>query len=212
MHKQCYTLYMETAYKCPICSKSVVNMETQFRKPPTRSWMPMQTQGAGRQLASARHNRRHCGLPDTTSSQTNPRRLGCPASYRRSRSRCHNFLVDHACRICHRYLVCPGSLPCHSSRNFQICHACRRCHKCRKCAAMPKRCSSASAVPWTLTSTLVVKSEMSKFHSSISAVISAVTRDVRRPRLPTVPKLKGRTYLSTTSSGSPKLSHVSATS
>ncbi|KZM20071.1 structural constituent of ribosome [Ascochyta rabiei] len=32
MHKQCYTLYMETAYKCPICKKSAVKMDLQWRK------------------------------------------------------------------------------------------------------------------------------------------------------------------------------------
>lgn len=32
LHKACYTRYMETAYKCPICKKSAVNMELQWRK------------------------------------------------------------------------------------------------------------------------------------------------------------------------------------
>ncbi|KAF2100526.1 zf-CHY-domain-containing protein, partial [Rhizodiscina lignyota] len=32
LHKTCYTQYMETAYKCPICKKSAVNMELQWRK------------------------------------------------------------------------------------------------------------------------------------------------------------------------------------
>lgn len=32
LHKSCYTRYMETAYKCPICKKSAVNMELQWRK------------------------------------------------------------------------------------------------------------------------------------------------------------------------------------
>lgn len=32
MHKQCYTMYMETAYKCPICKKSAVKMDLQWRK------------------------------------------------------------------------------------------------------------------------------------------------------------------------------------
>ena len=31
MHRGCYEEHIKTAYKCPICSKSVVNMETQFR-------------------------------------------------------------------------------------------------------------------------------------------------------------------------------------
>ncbi|KAK8086329.1 CHY zinc finger domain protein [Apiospora phragmitis] len=31
MHRGCYEEHIRTAYKCPICSKSVVNMETQFR-------------------------------------------------------------------------------------------------------------------------------------------------------------------------------------
>ncbi|KAF1986610.1 zf-CHY-domain-containing protein [Aulographum hederae CBS 113979] len=32
MHKSCYMDYMLTAYKCPICKKSAVNMETQWNK------------------------------------------------------------------------------------------------------------------------------------------------------------------------------------
>ncbi|KAF2840639.1 zf-CHY-domain-containing protein [Patellaria atrata CBS 101060] len=32
IHKECYNQYMETAYKCPICKKSVVNMDVQWRK------------------------------------------------------------------------------------------------------------------------------------------------------------------------------------
>jgi hypothetical protein len=32
LHKDCYKLYMETAYKCPMCKKSAVNMELQWRK------------------------------------------------------------------------------------------------------------------------------------------------------------------------------------
>ncbi|KAF2142588.1 uncharacterized protein K452DRAFT_270354 [Aplosporella prunicola CBS 121167] len=32
MHRDCYKAYMETAYKCPICKKSCVNMELQWRK------------------------------------------------------------------------------------------------------------------------------------------------------------------------------------
>ncbi|KAF2117611.1 hypothetical protein BDV96DRAFT_570560 [Lophiotrema nucula] len=32
LHKGCYNLYMETAYKCPVCKKSAVNMELQWRK------------------------------------------------------------------------------------------------------------------------------------------------------------------------------------
>lgn len=32
LHKGCYNLYMETAYKCPICKKSAVNMDLQWRK------------------------------------------------------------------------------------------------------------------------------------------------------------------------------------
>ncbi|KAF2185460.1 hypothetical protein K469DRAFT_665053 [Zopfia rhizophila CBS 207.26] len=32
LHKGCYNLYMETAYKCPMCKKSAVNMELQWRK------------------------------------------------------------------------------------------------------------------------------------------------------------------------------------
>ncbi|KAF2035440.1 zf-CHY-domain-containing protein [Setomelanomma holmii] len=32
LHKDCYNLYMETAYKCPICKKSAVSMELQWRK------------------------------------------------------------------------------------------------------------------------------------------------------------------------------------
>ncbi|KAK4190032.1 hypothetical protein QBC35DRAFT_118791 [Podospora australis] len=31
IHKQCFTEHMKTSYKCPICNKSCVNMETQFR-------------------------------------------------------------------------------------------------------------------------------------------------------------------------------------
>lgn len=31
MHRNCYGEHIKTAYKCPICNKSVVNMETQFR-------------------------------------------------------------------------------------------------------------------------------------------------------------------------------------
>ncbi|KAK4180360.1 hypothetical protein QBC36DRAFT_320424 [Triangularia setosa] len=31
IHKRCFELHMETSYRCPICSKSCVNMETQFR-------------------------------------------------------------------------------------------------------------------------------------------------------------------------------------
>lgn len=31
IHKACYDEHMKTSYKCPICSKSTVNMETQFR-------------------------------------------------------------------------------------------------------------------------------------------------------------------------------------
>ncbi|RDL39030.1 uncharacterized protein BP5553_03370 [Venustampulla echinocandica] len=31
IHKSCYEAHMKTSYKCPICSKSTVNMETQFR-------------------------------------------------------------------------------------------------------------------------------------------------------------------------------------
>ncbi|EPE27334.1 RING/U-box [Glarea lozoyensis ATCC 20868] len=31
IHKRCYDEHMNTSYKCPICSKSTVNMETQFR-------------------------------------------------------------------------------------------------------------------------------------------------------------------------------------
>lgn len=32
LHHSCYLAYMETAYKCPICKKSAVNMELQWRK------------------------------------------------------------------------------------------------------------------------------------------------------------------------------------
>ncbi|KAF1940773.1 hypothetical protein EJ02DRAFT_405804 [Clathrospora elynae] len=32
LHKGCYNLYMETAYKCPICKKSAVCMDLQWRK------------------------------------------------------------------------------------------------------------------------------------------------------------------------------------
>ncbi|KAF2709344.1 hypothetical protein K504DRAFT_467313 [Pleomassaria siparia CBS 279.74] len=32
LHKGCYNLYMETAYKCPMCKKSAVNMELQWQK------------------------------------------------------------------------------------------------------------------------------------------------------------------------------------
>jgi len=31
IHKACYELHMKSSYKCPICSKSTVNMESQFR-------------------------------------------------------------------------------------------------------------------------------------------------------------------------------------
>src|ERR1700712_408230 len=31
IHKACYDRHMKSSYKCPICSKSTVNMETQFR-------------------------------------------------------------------------------------------------------------------------------------------------------------------------------------
>lgn len=31
IHKACYDLHMKSSYKCPICSKSTVNMESQFR-------------------------------------------------------------------------------------------------------------------------------------------------------------------------------------
>lgn len=31
IHKKCYEEHMKTAYKCPICNRSAVNMETQFR-------------------------------------------------------------------------------------------------------------------------------------------------------------------------------------
>lgn len=31
IHRGCYDEHMKTSYKCPICSKSTVNMETQFR-------------------------------------------------------------------------------------------------------------------------------------------------------------------------------------
>ncbi len=31
IHRQCHDALMRTSYKCPICSQSVVNMETQFR-------------------------------------------------------------------------------------------------------------------------------------------------------------------------------------
>jgi hypothetical protein len=31
IHQACYYEHMKTSYKCPICSKSTVNMETQFR-------------------------------------------------------------------------------------------------------------------------------------------------------------------------------------
>ncbi|KUJ18090.1 zf-CHY-domain-containing protein [Mollisia scopiformis] len=31
IHKKCYEEHMKTAYRCPICNKSAVNMETQFR-------------------------------------------------------------------------------------------------------------------------------------------------------------------------------------
>ncbi|KAE8452780.1 hypothetical protein EG329_013052 [Mollisiaceae sp. DMI_Dod_QoI] len=31
IHKKCYDEHMKTAYRCPICNKSAVNMETQFR-------------------------------------------------------------------------------------------------------------------------------------------------------------------------------------
>ncbi|KAF2235114.1 hypothetical protein EV356DRAFT_558995 [Viridothelium virens] len=32
MHSACHTKYMQTAYRCPICSRSAVNMELQWRK------------------------------------------------------------------------------------------------------------------------------------------------------------------------------------
>lgn len=32
LHKGCYNLYMQTAYKCPLCAKSAVNMDLQWRK------------------------------------------------------------------------------------------------------------------------------------------------------------------------------------
>ncbi|KAF2809305.1 zf-CHY-domain-containing protein [Mytilinidion resinicola] len=32
LHKECYNSYMQTAYKCPMCKKSAVNMELQWRK------------------------------------------------------------------------------------------------------------------------------------------------------------------------------------
>ncbi|KAF2086160.1 zf-CHY-domain-containing protein, partial [Saccharata proteae CBS 121410] len=32
LHRDCYRQYMDTAYKCPICKKSAVNMELQWRK------------------------------------------------------------------------------------------------------------------------------------------------------------------------------------
>lgn len=31
IHRSCYHSHMQTSYKCPICSQTVVNMETQFR-------------------------------------------------------------------------------------------------------------------------------------------------------------------------------------
>ncbi|KAL6901366.1 hypothetical protein GGI43DRAFT_376109 [Trichoderma evansii] len=31
IHKKCYEQHMKSSYKCPICNKSLVNMETQFR-------------------------------------------------------------------------------------------------------------------------------------------------------------------------------------
>lgn len=31
IHRHCYEEHMKTAYRCPICNKSAVNMETQFR-------------------------------------------------------------------------------------------------------------------------------------------------------------------------------------
>ena len=31
IHKKCYHEYLKRSYKCPICSKSIVNMEAQFR-------------------------------------------------------------------------------------------------------------------------------------------------------------------------------------
>lgn len=31
IHKKCYEQHMRASYKCPICNKSLVNMETQFR-------------------------------------------------------------------------------------------------------------------------------------------------------------------------------------
>lgn len=32
LHKGCYKAYMETAYKCPVCKKSAVNMELEWKK------------------------------------------------------------------------------------------------------------------------------------------------------------------------------------
>lgn len=32
LHKDCWSEHIKHAYKCPICSKSIVNMETQFRR------------------------------------------------------------------------------------------------------------------------------------------------------------------------------------
>lgn len=32
IHQSCYDAYMETSYKCPICNRSAVNMELQWRK------------------------------------------------------------------------------------------------------------------------------------------------------------------------------------
>lgn len=32
IHRECYDAYMQTSYKCPICSRSAVNMELQWRK------------------------------------------------------------------------------------------------------------------------------------------------------------------------------------
>jgi ribosomal protein S27E len=31
IHHKCYYDHMKTSYKCPICNRSIVNMETQFR-------------------------------------------------------------------------------------------------------------------------------------------------------------------------------------
>lgn len=32
MHRSCYDAHMQTSYKCPICNRSAVNMELQWRK------------------------------------------------------------------------------------------------------------------------------------------------------------------------------------